>query len=457
MLWLLVQKEIKGNLLSLRFLLAFLVVVVVVAGSLHIRLDDYEQSALDYQANLTGAREELRDSSWWRFQWTGIFVERPIQPLSVLASGIERDPEARYRVFEKARPLIRPAGSIDRDPLTTLTCPVDVMFIVGIVMSLLVLVLSFDSISGERELGTLKLLLSFPVPRSKLLFAKWLGGVITLSIPFVICYLGVAIWILLSPIIRFGGTDWLAFLLIGIASLLYISWMFSAALLVSCWFRSSASSMCMLLVLWVLTVLVVPNVTPYIAAGMVPAESVQSIRFKSMKIAKELQDQENKGLDEIARKYKVDRWWQNEKSWPEGVDFVTEIHNKQRQATRAVVDGREAKIAEQTVLAHALGRCSPFAAYAYIVATLAWTGPDFGPHFRTVVQEYEDRLRQLSTQGLRDRDTFEPERIPYFQYKPPPVARRFMLALMDWIVLGSGTVVFFLAAYVSFVTREVIE
>ncbi len=456
MLWTLVQKEIKNNLLSLRFVLATIVVLVIVLGSLYIRLDDYLQSALDYRANVDGARESLREYWWWELQWDGMFVERPVQPLSVLVTGVERNPDPRVRLFEKGRPFIRPVGSIDRNPLTTLSGSVDIMFITGIVMSLLVLVLSFDAISGEREEGTLKLLLSFPIPRAVLLLGKWLGGIITLSIPFLLSYLCAAIWILLSSKMKFSGSEWLAFLLIGVASLLYIAWMFSASLLVSCWFRNSASSMCMLLFLWVLAVLVVPNVSPYIAAGLVPVESVQSVQFKSLKISKQLQEEENNGLAEIEKKYKVDRWWRHEKGWPEGIDLVADTHNRQRQATRAIADGREAKIHEQTALAHAIGRISPFTSYSYIVATLAWTGPDFGRHLMSVMREYEDRLREITTRGLKDNQAFEADAVPYFRYQPPPVARRFVMAFMDWVLLSAGTVVLFLGAYVSFVTREII-
>lgn len=453
---LLVEKEIKNNLLSLRFMLAMVILVVIVLGSLYIRIEDYVQSRLDFEANTTGAREALRDGWWWPFQWSGMFVERPVEPLSVLVTGVERNPDPRARVFEKSRPLIRPVGSIDRNPLTTLTSPVDIMFITGIVMSLLVLVLSFDAVSGEYEAGTLKLLLSFPVPRSVLLFAKWLGGLITLSIPFVLSYLAVAIWILLSPKVGFAAQEWFAFLLIGAASLLYIAWMFSAALMVSCWFRNSAGAMCMLLFLWVLTVLIVPNVTPYIASGIVRVESVQSVQFKSLKTAKELQTEENKALEAIRKKYNVQRWWRHDKGWMEGIDVVADIHNRQRQASRAVADGREAKKVEQTALAHALARVSPFASYSHIVATLAWTGPDFGRHLLYGMREYEDRLRELTTAGMKEDLPYEPERIPYFRYTPPPVAKRFMMAYMDWLLLGVGTIIFFLGAYVSFVTKDIL-
>ena len=59
MLWTLVQKEIKNNLLSLRFVLATIVEQVIVLGSLYIRLDDYLQSALDYRANVDGAMDQI--------------------------------------------------------------------------------------------------------------------------------------------------------------------------------------------------------------------------------------------------------------------------------------------------------------------------------------------------------------------------------------------------------------
>ena len=456
MLKLLVEKEIKNNLLSLRFLMALTALLIIMLGSLYIRIDDYYQSQLDYQANVDGAREEQRDSWWWRFQWAGVFVERPVQPLSVLVTGVERNPDARARVFEKNRPLIRPIGSIDRNPLVALTCPVDLLFITGIVMSLLVLVLSFDAISGEQEQGTLKLLLSFPIPRSTLLFAKWLGGLISLSLPFVISCLGAAVWILLSSRIRFSADDWLAFGLMGAASLLYIAWMFSAALMVSCWFRTSAGAMCMLLFIWVLIVLVLPNVSPYLAGLFVRVESVQSIQFKSMKIAKESQTLEQNKLMELEQKYKVDRWWQGEASWYEGLDFIAVNQEKQRQAIRILVDGREAKKTEQTMLAQAIGRLSPFALYADIVSTLAWTGPDFGRNLIFQMREYEDRLAALTKVGLKEDLAFGPERIPYFHSALPPVARRFTMALFDWLLLGAGTVVFFLGAYVSFIRKDLL-
>ncbi|NCC49791.1 MAG: hypothetical protein EOM20_01115 [Spartobacteria bacterium] len=456
MLWSLIEKELKNNLLSMRFVFSLAIVLLVMLGSIQVRMDDYVQSTLDSRANAAAERQTHRDTHFWRFQWTGMFLERPVLPLGILVTGTERNPDPRFRVFQKSKPIIRPSGSIDRNPLVTLSTPVDIMFITGVVMSLLVLVLSFDAVSGEREQGTLKLLLSFPVPRSVLIFAKWIGGILTLCIPFIIGYLCLAIWILLSGDVRFAASDWLVFLLIGLSSLLYIAWMFSAALLVSCWFRHAATSMCMLLLMWVLLVLVIPNISPYLAAAFSPVDSAQSVHFKSMKITKELQNEENQQLQELQKRHNVPRWWQEDNAWREGVELVARSHDRQRQGTRAIVDRRTAQIIRQTDLAHIIGRVSPFVSYANIVTTLAWTGPGFEQHLRLLMREYEDQLRRMTTDGLKDQVPFSADMLPHFRYTPPPVGARFAQTLVDWAVLLSGAVIFFLGAYVSFVTREII-
>jgi len=458
MLWLLTKKELKNNLLSLRFILALAVVLIIMLGSLHIRIGDYEHSVLDYQANKTGERQRFRHEHmwWWGFQREGMFLERPVQPLSVLVTGVERNADSRTRIFEMQRPLVRSVGSIDRNPLLAIASPVDLMFITGIVMSLLVLVLSFDSISGEREDGTLKLLLSFPVPRATLILAKWVGGMLTLFIPFVVSYLCVAIWILLSRKIEFARQDWTAFCLIGVASLLYIGWMFSASLMVSTWFRHAATSMCALIFVWVAIVLVLPNMSPYIASSIVSVDSVQSVGFKSMKVSKEMIADLMKEYERIKKENKSRGWWQTDEGWQEGLRLTSEMHDKLRRATQTIADAREAGVSKQTDLARTIGRISPFMSYSRIVTTLAWTGPEFGRHLLVLMRGQEDLLRHITTEAMAQDLPFGPERIPYFTYNPPPVGRRFVMTLMDWIVLITGAAVFFLAAYVSFVKREIV-
>ena len=457
MLWILIRKELQTNLLSKRFAFALVIILTLMMGSTSILLKDHEESMLDYQANLTGAREIIKEADWWwRLQWHGIKLVRPVTSSSILVTGTERNPDTLSMVFDRGRPIIRSIGSIDRNPLLAILPAIDLVFIVGIVLSLIVLVLSYDIITAEREQGTLKLLLSFPVPRAYLIFAKWAGGLLTLSLPFLIGILCMAVWIQLSPAIHFTPTDNLIFLGITIASLLYISWLFSACMAVSCVCKRSTTALCTLVCLWVVFVLVIPNITPYLATNWVDVDSQQSVRFRSTKITKELQTEESKGLEEIRKKYGAKWWWRHPQSWQEGLDLVTDINNRQRQATRAIVDERNTQINRQSALALSVGRVSPFSSFMNIATTLAWTGPAYEEHLRHHMRQYEDRIRRIVTDNMKNDGAFEVEKIPYFNYTPPSLSQRFMAAFLDWILLLAGTVIFFLLAFTRFVTQDII-
>lgn len=61
-----------------------------------------------------------------------------------------------------------------RSPLSMLFSVPDYSYVVGIVMSLLCVIFTFDSICGERESNTFRLVMSNPVPRYQILLGKWI-------------------------------------------------------------------------------------------------------------------------------------------------------------------------------------------------------------------------------------------------------------------------------------------
>ena len=62
----------------------------------------------------------------------------------------------------------------------------DWAFIIGYVLSLIALLFTFDSVSGEREQGTLRLMLANSIPRHTVLIGKFLGALISITIPFLL-------------------------------------------------------------------------------------------------------------------------------------------------------------------------------------------------------------------------------------------------------------------------------
>ena len=60
---------------------------------------------------------------------------------------------------------------------------------IGYVLSLIAILFTFDLISGEREHGTLRLTLANSVPRHTVLIGKFLGALVSISVPFTLAIL----------------------------------------------------------------------------------------------------------------------------------------------------------------------------------------------------------------------------------------------------------------------------
>jgi len=102
--------------------------------------------------------------------------------LSILASGIDAFvPDevvtARSGLFH----AIKEAG-LD-NPHLSLFGGVDFLFNVMFVVSLAALIFTYDSISGEKQAGTLALMIANAVPRSRILLSKIVGNYVVLLIP----------------------------------------------------------------------------------------------------------------------------------------------------------------------------------------------------------------------------------------------------------------------------------
>ena len=112
----------------------------------------------------------------------------------------------------------------------------DLTLVFQIVISLLAFLFSYDAIAGERQSGTLALVLSNPIPRGKLLFGKYLGGILSLTIPLVFSLL-VAMLILYSYRLMSSSACRIGygFGIFCLVSLIYMSVFFTLGMLFSTW------------------------------------------------------------------------------------------------------------------------------------------------------------------------------------------------------------------------------
>ena len=156
-----------------------------------------------------------------------------------------------------------------QNPLNLLAGRFDFAFAIVYLFPLLILAISYDLLSGEREGGTLGLLLSQPLGLSTLVFGKVLSRFV------VVVGLGVGLSLLgalLTVPLRDGGA-WPRLGLWVLAVVLYGAFWFGLAVLVSVLGRSSATSAVLLACLWLALAVVVPSLASLGVSSLHPVPS----------------------------------------------------------------------------------------------------------------------------------------------------------------------------------------
>ena len=211
MIWPLVRKELLLNLLSLRFAVGTAIVVVLMAVVGYPLVEEYGDRHQTYISDVARHRELLENTKV--FSKIAVHFDIPPTPLSVfsrrdadLPSLIKIDPYHVPTLVESAGDAevisIYGTQDIPVNPLLRVFTTIDLSNVIGIVLSLMAVFMVFDAFSGEREQGTLPLIMTCPVSRLELVVSKFLGGLITLSIPLLLGFTVVLLIWSLSPAIR---------------------------------------------------------------------------------------------------------------------------------------------------------------------------------------------------------------------------------------------------------------
>ncbi len=475
MLLALLRKEFMEHVLSLRFIVASILSLVLVIVSLIVLKGDYETKKEAYDINRTAFRKEAESrDSYGELELEGIQVERPPQQLQVSYYGLEKLEDKTARVMAYLVPVTY--GELYKSPVSALFPTPDMLYVVAVVLSLMAFVFSYDAISGERESETLKLALSYSVPRDKFILAKWLGGYFSLVTPFAVALVLAALIILVSRGLGFALRQWAAYAVAAFASFLFIAVMFSLGLFVSCRCRRSATAIMVLLFIWVGMVLMVPNVSPYISnmvTRVTPYDVVEN------EIRQEIND-EVRGfmgeMNDIQREFGT-RFRQGgvtaEQAREQFAERMEKLWDSLQEATNLVGERKwleyERQLNRQVGVAKMMSRVSPVSSYVYIVTDMAETGVRKQLHFANALREYQKLFRRYlhekTKNSLRGRmhyffgereSEYDISDMPQFEYVGESVSARVAGSLLDFTMLAVAAVFFFMAAFLSFLRVDVI-
>lgn len=460
MLLRLIHKEILNNILSFRFAVTYALLFILVILAVFLMGSEHKDRMTRYTKEESDARDQIEElvamedasEQFRQYQQTDFSGVRRPATLAVLARGLEGDLPSR--VATQSRFIMRSSEDrLGRNILLDIFQPPDFAYVVNIVISLLALLFVFDSVCGEKERGTLKLLLSNSVPRDIVMLSKWVGGYVSIAAPFAVAVIAGYLYLSLSGAIELDGDDALRFTAILGVSFLYISAFFSLGLMISTATHRAATALLMALLVWIGWILVVPNLAPVVARLTAPVPARQVIDAEKRAIEREAQL-----LQDAIRKRKV--YGDQEES--------ERIQQESEQRQRKLEDFYKERMASQVTLSQNLARLSPSASYLFAVTRLSGTGPALFSHFSAAVERFQRGHQEFqqsifnSGQISWTRDGpqvpdgwLDADSLPQLQVFTEGAPEALDAALFDILLLTVFNVLFFMLSYVFFLRYDV--
>lgn len=277
MIWLIAKKDFLLNLLSVRFIIGFVLCLLVIPFTVIVSVDNYQNQVRVYKIEQAQADKEMTESRVWSAVRPTV-IQVP-EPLSIFSTGIISNIGNKVKIAFWEYPLFPEGHTITRDnPLLNAFFSIDFSKVIAILISLLALVFSYDAITREREDGTMKLTFTGQVSRISFLMGKLLGLLLTLLPILLFCYLLACLIIVVNPEISFSASDWSGLVLLFLTSVIYMLVFLLLGMFISSRVTHSSSSIIISLLCWIWFLFLMPNIATYLAQSISKAPLYDNVR-----------------------------------------------------------------------------------------------------------------------------------------------------------------------------------
>ena len=467
-MWHITKRELYDNLNSLRFALATVLLLGLMLTNAVVHLREQPVRVQKYHDAVTRSLNRLKSRTdlYEIAQWgPGNLYKRP-SPLHFCAEGGDIFLSDRVHgefVFWTTDDLrgfwqlLYLPATLNSKNIRPDTIKVDWIFVIGYVLSLIAILFTFDSISGERGQGTLRLTLANPVPRHTVLIGKFLGALISISVPFTLAILINLLVVSTSGNVQLGTAAWSRLGIIFFIALLYLCLFLALGLLVSSRVQQNAASLVVLLLMWVTFVVFMPSTLASIASGFSNPMTDDEFFERRKQLHNELKNEYE------ARLQNTDEF--SVKRILLGGEYVINEAAQRERLSQEHLAQQHAQIQ----LARSVTRISPVAIVQHLLEVFAGTGFERHLQFVENVQHYAREYREFVTDmdradpeslhiiGIREgmsRKPISPESIPIFE-DTLSLSRDFNAAAMDLLLLTLFVLVLLSGAYLAFVRVEV--
>ena len=269
------NKEVREHLMTFRFSAALITTFVLVVVSVWLLGGDYKHRLNLYNTLSENYKQEL--TGIWVPSQAVPKISYPPSTLSVFAQGDQR----RFGNFTEIRRWEVPRKAkegLTNNELLESHQPFDLLTIFTFVVGLFGVLFSYDSVSGERERGTLKVICTGKVRRGSIYAAKFLALTAVLAVPFMISLLSGLIILLFILNVGFSAGQWLSIALMVLAGLLYGAIFVAAGMFFSTLVRRSSTALIAALLVWVFGAFLIPAAGARIAESITPIDPSTEIK-----------------------------------------------------------------------------------------------------------------------------------------------------------------------------------
>jgi ABC-type transport system involved in multi-copper enzyme maturation permease subunit len=474
----LIIREIQGAIIDFRFWVVLALCLSIIPLSFYISVKNYSQRLSDYQQEVQAYRDKT-GSVDAHMAAEGV---HPPSPLSIFSRGLDSkmpykiitSRDGNYRI-EYAKP----------DNRADLLGEIDFAFIVAFVLSILAIVFTFSAISGDKESGVLRGVLSNAVLRRQVLMAKLLGNYLVFLVPFLLSMLAALLVVYFSGVIPIFSAELFPTVLtmIGI-SLIFLFALFNLGLWISALARNSILSINVLLLIWIVLGLVVPKISPIIGAVIYPVESTGVFESKKILLRNSIEKEQYREEESLYEELRAlmrpgtkgvsTAWTDINNAYDEKITPIREKYGQRLiSETDKLVNDYPMRCNKQNRIARGISLLSPINSVNNLLAEFSGTGHSEAEHFiqhaaqfqATVKQEVYDnfetkvyRANGNISSSTKNRKDYNPGDTPVpvlDNYRHVGTAGVFSQNWVDIMLLCLYSLLFFVCSFISFLRFDV--
>ncbi len=474
MLKTIIKREFIAHIQSLRFSLALVLCVsLMVLNAIGLVHSTYQLERDTYTENVVQQHQKLRTNGTASLQkllieGPGLLYKQPSALAFCAGFADNKLPDKVDTIAERYSMwaifdcsfywpwILSFPDELEDVPLLSTFIPIDWVFIVGVLLSLAALLFTHDAIVGEKESGTLKLVMANSLPRHTLLWGKFLGAMMVLT---GVLLLGLTLNLLIVLILAdlsLNVVHAVRITIMVLISVVYLVGCTSLGLLISVHGSSRQSSLTTVLFVWVSMVLLWPQMGKAIAELFY--EDIQEVNIYGP-----LREE----AAELVRKEAVEKGHLRD---PIFLKELSSLLRSERAHHQEIENSLLRQRIQQVNLAQNIVRLSPMGPYQYAMEAIAGTGlvryRYFIDQVRSYAQRFEENLLAMDQADSRSlhipfvenglsTQKVDLGQIPVFA-EDLSAASLASSAVVDLVALGFFAVFTYLAAYLVWLRSSIV-